>query len=159
MKIVKCPKCGKINDEDAQFCEDCGTQLQSKTSSGMASSTKVLIVALIVLVCILGFLAGYLLNNNKTTVNQTNATLNVTNNTTNHSNQTTENVKSYISASEAIAIANSIAAGYAHASGKVDFVDTLPGNPYYKVYLEWDDPKQPGWTYLFIDAVTGEVRN
>lgn len=65
--MMNCPHCGTLNDDDAQFCENCGAQLRGTPPDGMATSTKVLIVAVIVLVGVLGFVSALLLSQNQTT--------------------------------------------------------------------------------------------
>lgn len=54
--MVRCRNCGHINDEDAAFCVKCGSNLNSH--EGMASSTKILILAVIILVGVLGVVSG-----------------------------------------------------------------------------------------------------
>ena len=75
--MVKCPNCGNTNDGDAKFCETCGANLKStistrsfpekpiKKESGMAQSTKILIVICVILVAGLGITAGALMQMNK----------------------------------------------------------------------------------------------
>ena len=85
--MVKCQNCGQINDNDATFCESCGTNLKTtiskrsfpekpfKKESGMGQSTKILIVVCVILVAGLGITAGALIEMNKV------GTVPVTNNT------------------------------------------------------------------------------
>lgn len=74
--MMKCPNCGSINDDDAQFCENCGTHLQGTSSGGTANSTQVLLVAVIVLVALLSFAVGYnFFNNPKNQTMQMNDTI------------------------------------------------------------------------------------
>jgi hypothetical protein len=76
---MDCPNCGTRNDNDAQFCEKCGRPLKTFKKEGLSSTSKILLVACIVLVLALGLTAGMLLSkndevsvvNNTTTVNQT----------------------------------------------------------------------------------------
>jgi hypothetical protein len=75
--MVKCENCGIENDKDAVFCETCGANLKTTSSkrlnpgmpprkdSGMAQSTKILIVVCIILVAGLGISAGALMQINK----------------------------------------------------------------------------------------------
>jgi hypothetical protein len=75
--MVRCQNCGHLNENDATFCEKCGTNLESKVSSktfpgdqikkeeGMAQSTKLLIIICIILVAGLGITAGALIQMNK----------------------------------------------------------------------------------------------
>ena len=75
--MVRCPNCGNTNDGDAKFCETCGANLKStisrrsfpekpiKKESGMAQSTKILIVVCVILVAGLGITAGALIQMNK----------------------------------------------------------------------------------------------
>jgi len=71
-----CQNCGHENDIDATFCERCGARLgrdpnfgrrQQRYSekSGMPSSTKLLIVVIVVLVAVLGIAAGVLMQSNQ----------------------------------------------------------------------------------------------
>lgn len=85
-KLMQCQNCGYDNDEDALFCEKCGSNLKQQSfgrfnqtkseKEGMRTSTKVLIVVCIVLVVALGITAGALFlnkgtsNNNPVSVNQ-----------------------------------------------------------------------------------------
>lgn len=72
-----CQNCGHENDMDAAFCEKCGSRLQQYSNfgkrtrepekTGMSSSTKILIVAVVVLVAVLGIAGGALLTMNKGT--------------------------------------------------------------------------------------------
>ena len=74
--MVKCQKCGHINDSDATFCENCGANLKTTLSnrfptesieseSGMNKSTKILIFVCVILVAGLGITAGALIEMNK----------------------------------------------------------------------------------------------
>ena len=75
--MVRCPNCGHTNDGDAKFCESCGANLEStisrqsfpekpiKKESGMAQSTKILIIVCVILVAGLGITAGALIQMNK----------------------------------------------------------------------------------------------
>lgn len=80
VKYMRCPNCGTINDNDAHFCEKCGRPLKTVKNEGMSSTTKLLLLACIILVLALGLTAGMLLSkntetsaaaNNTTAVNQT----------------------------------------------------------------------------------------
>lgn len=71
--MVRCPNCGNENDMDAKFCEKCGFDLKRSpgrpyarppVKEGMATSTKVLIIACIVLVAGLGLTIGLLWQTN-----------------------------------------------------------------------------------------------
>ena len=76
---MKCPKCGYENDVDAKFCEKCGSILTSSPKNlneGMKTSTKVLIIAVVILVAGLGVTSGMLMQMNKA---GTAGTLNVIN--------------------------------------------------------------------------------
>lgn len=77
-----CQNCGQENDMDATFCERCGARLersnfgrrqQPPAKQGMSSSTKWLIVIVVILVGVLGVTAGALLMNqgSKTVPNNT----------------------------------------------------------------------------------------
>jgi hypothetical protein len=73
-KMVKCQKCGQENDVDADFCENCGANLnplnnrgfrQPPHEGGMKQSTKILIAVCILLVAVLGVSAAALSQLNK----------------------------------------------------------------------------------------------
>ncbi|MFU2192252.1 zinc ribbon domain-containing protein [Methanobacterium sp. MZD130B] len=76
-----CQNCGHENDMDATFCDNCGARLgrnpnfgrqrPSPPNTGMSQTNKILILAVVVLVGVLGVTAGLLLqsNNNPTTMN------------------------------------------------------------------------------------------
>ena len=69
-----CPNCGSENDVGAKFCEKCGADLVSRRmprpfqsppiKEGMATSTKILIIACIILVAGLGLTIGILWQSN-----------------------------------------------------------------------------------------------
>ena len=73
--MVKCQNCGHENELDANFCEKCGANLKSTLNTrnhpidpdktGMNTSTKLLIIACIILVAGLGLTAGALIQMNK----------------------------------------------------------------------------------------------
>jgi hypothetical protein len=75
---MRCQNCGHINDSNAKFCEKCGTNLNKAPSEAMSNTTKVLIIAVVILVGSLGLVSGMMLMNNQakpitnTTVNNTN---------------------------------------------------------------------------------------
>ena len=70
-----CHKCGHKNDEDADFCENCGTKIKNTLSDkpgtneppkeGMTQSTKILILVCVVLVIGVGIAAGILIKNSQ----------------------------------------------------------------------------------------------
>lgn len=75
-----CQNCGYKNDTDAKFCEKCGVRLsqqplirndQIPPERGMKTSTKVLIVIIIVLVAGISVVVGMLLQINKAPVANT----------------------------------------------------------------------------------------
>lgn len=77
---MRCQNCGYDNDMDATFCEKCGSRLDRYShygrqpgdveKTGMSTSTKLLIVAVIALVAILGVFAGaWMMNPAKTPAN------------------------------------------------------------------------------------------
>lgn len=78
---MKCSKCGHENAEDANFCDNCGSSLKQPQNGSMTNTTKLLIVAVIVLVGALGLISGIMLtmNNAKPVNNQTNVSINQTN--------------------------------------------------------------------------------
>lgn len=59
---MRCQKCGHINDADASFCENCGSNFNK---SSIPTSTKILIFVVIVLVAGLGLVSGMMLMNNQ----------------------------------------------------------------------------------------------
>ncbi len=70
-----CQKCGHKNDDDAQFCEKCGT----KFNSIFSQSSKILIIVAVVLVIGIGITAGVLIKNsqqNSKDQSATNASMN-----------------------------------------------------------------------------------
>ncbi|SCG85953.1 putative protein [Methanobacterium congolense] len=67
---MKCIKCGHENDSDAKYCEKCGstltiTESAKQDNEGMKTSTKLLILVVVVLVAGLGLTSGMLLQMNK----------------------------------------------------------------------------------------------
>lgn len=74
---MRCSNCGYNNDNDAKFCEKCGANLGHvpQKASGMSTTNKILIIAVIVLILLVGIVAGMLLTSNapvnNTTVNNT----------------------------------------------------------------------------------------
>lgn len=70
---MKCPKCGSNNDLDAKFCEKCGNNLNSKVIKGKQSNIniKYLIIICVILVLGLSIAAGYLLQGNTSSNQQT----------------------------------------------------------------------------------------
>ena len=77
---MRCQNCGHENDIDAEFCERCGSRLERYSNygrrpreaekTGMSTSTKLLIVAVIALVAVLGVVAGaWMMNPTKTPAN------------------------------------------------------------------------------------------
>lgn len=101
--MVKCQRCGQENDPDADFCENCGANLnpiknggsRQPSHEGMKQSTKILIAVCILLVAALGIAAGALLQLNKvatvpgSTVSSVNQSTSQVNNT-----KTSDNVGS-----------------------------------------------------------------
>ncbi len=81
-----CNNCGHKNDPDASFCEKCGADI---SKSSMPTSTKILIVVVIVLVAGLGLVSAMMLMNNQTKPITNNTT--VGNNTTGANNNTGAN--------------------------------------------------------------------
>ena len=86
LNIMICPKCGHKNDEDADFCENCGTKIKNTHSDkpgtnrptnkgSMTQLTKILIVVCIILVIGVGIAAGILIKNS-----QQNSQVKITNN-------------------------------------------------------------------------------
>ncbi len=73
-----CQNCGHENDMDATFCDRCGARLGRDPNfghrrtppgkEGTSQTTKILIVAVVILVGILGVTAGMLLQSDKNTI-------------------------------------------------------------------------------------------
>lgn len=177
--MVRCRNCGHENDMDAGFCESCGSNLKPTMSSraypkkkdGMAQSTKILIIVIVILVAALGiaggvFLQDYLSNSNKNTpaVNQTNISTNSShNNTTSNqiSNKTTSSNSGFISPQQAITIAKSSIESDPSNVYSAQFVNGFPyGSPYY--YAVSAKYKSGGaWflepTEVDVNAKTGKI--
>lgn len=68
-----CKNCGFENDDDASFCENCGTSLSSvsQNTSGMSKTNKILIVVVIVLIAGIGLAAGMMLTSQAPVANNT----------------------------------------------------------------------------------------
>jgi Double zinc ribbon len=74
---MKCPKCKHENDEDAAFCENCGSKIKNPSSDkiftneppkeGLAQSTKILLVICVVLVIGVGIASGILIKSSQQT--------------------------------------------------------------------------------------------
>lgn len=73
---MRCSKCGHDNDYDATFCEKCGANLRAP--AGISSLSKGLIVAVIVLIAVLGVVAGVMMMNNQATPTTNNTSVNET---------------------------------------------------------------------------------
>lgn len=54
---MKCPKCGKENSDNAKFCTDCGSAIESKPKSG--NNNRLIIIALVAIVIVLAGVAVY----------------------------------------------------------------------------------------------------
>ena len=134
----------------------------------MEKNTKILLIVCVTLFVGLGLIIGLFIEMQSntpqvlTTTNNTTLKQNTVNNTTGNIQS---NQKNTISASQATAIANKYAAKFNFtASGIINYIDApargLPGNPYWKVDLKNKDPNgDPKREYVFIDAVTGKVKN
>ncbi len=75
--LVFCKKCGYENDDDALYCENCGTNLSSinsPSSSGRRKTNKILMVAVVVLILGIGVIAGMMMISKAPVVNNTNVT-------------------------------------------------------------------------------------
>lgn len=79
---MKCPNCGQENDDDAKFCEHCGSKISKSVGhtsmptqpvkEGWSTSSKVIVIGIVILIVILGVTLGVLLkSNNPTTTNTT----------------------------------------------------------------------------------------
>jgi hypothetical protein len=174
---MKCLKCGHNNDLDARFCEKCGSTLKSTASNlgnsnnGMKTFTKVLIVAIIILVAGLGVTSGMLLqkNNgaaaaNNTTGNQLNTSTNSSTDNTNSiqtSNRTSSSSSGFISVQQAIDIAKSSIESDPSNVYSAQFIDGLPYNSpyYYIVSAKYDGSnglcEEP--TEVDVNAKTGQI--
>jgi hypothetical protein len=65
---LKCENCDHENDDDAKFCEKCGSEIKSyvpKQKEGMKNSIKLLVVIVVILVAVLALVSGMLLQLNK----------------------------------------------------------------------------------------------
>ncbi|MDP3033865.1 MAG: pseudomurein-binding repeat-containing protein [Methanobacteriaceae archaeon] len=61
-----CPNCRTKNDEEAKFCEKCGTPLKAIVKNeGMSSKNKILIIICIILVIVLGVAVGVMMKNSQ----------------------------------------------------------------------------------------------
>ena len=68
--MKKCPNCGKMIEDDANFCSNCSTDL-SKKSSKSSVSTKLLIVVVIAVIAIVGVaLASGMFSSDDSSVHQ-----------------------------------------------------------------------------------------
>jgi hypothetical protein len=171
--MSRCQNCGHENDNDAGFCEKCGTNLKNMSdrtiptenvkNGSMAQSTKILIVFCIILVAGLGITTGALMQMNKPLV------LNTTNNTTptvntsitqNQSIQTTtKNTSSKeITADQAATIARkygkkSVPEGQ-WSVGSVDFVPAAnyENTPNYMIELSNNAPDAENTTGTSMDV-------
>jgi len=75
--LVFCKKCGYENDDDALYCENCGTNLSSinsPSSSGRRKTNKILMVAVVVLILGISVIAGMMMISKAPVVNNTNVT-------------------------------------------------------------------------------------
>jgi len=179
--MVRCQNCGHENDSDAAFCETCGANLKNMSGrtistetvkkEGMAQSTKILIIACIILIAALGVATGALIQMNKqVVVNTTNDTTPIVNTsvTSNQSKQTTtKNTSSKeITANQAATIAlkygkKSVPEGQ-WSIGSVDFVPAAnyENTPNYMVELSNNAPVTSGVARAMdvrINAQTGAI--
>lgn len=150
---MKCLNCGQVNDADAEFCVNCGIKL--KTANGLSTSTKLLIVVVIVLVALISVVSGMLLMKTNTPIanNITPITVNNTTNTTPQSNsQESQSNENQITADQAKQIA-------AQATGQTPTGDVTYNENYnyYKVYLVTKTPGKKVPDYIFVDAATGSI--
>ena len=94
LKMMICPKCGHKNDEDADFCENCGTKIKNtfpdkpgtnepSNKGSMTQSTKILVIVCIILVIGVGIAAGILIKNSQQNSQNQSATNASTNQITN----------------------------------------------------------------------------
>jgi hypothetical protein len=81
--MVKCTNCGQENEDNAKFCEHCGSKLSTvigpqsvakPVKEGWSTSSKVIVIGLVVLIVILGVTLGVLLKSNTPTSNNTTTT-------------------------------------------------------------------------------------
>lgn len=108
-----CPKCGYKNDNDATYCQKCGTNLNKSSKSGKKrksnSIVKYIIILCVVLVVGVGITAGMLieenLGNSKISATENNSTENQTSqNVTPQNNQSSNQI---ISNADAFSLAQS----------------------------------------------------
>jgi hypothetical protein len=161
-KIMNCKKCGYNNNHDVKFCEKCGSNLNK---SALPASSKILIIAVIILVAGLGLASGMkLMNNlpntilNNTTAANNNTPVNIPSNTTlttsNNNTPTTSNVVK-ISPQEAMQIVDNTMSPYDKATDAV--LENGTPNPVYVVNIIHTNGVANGTYggYVTVDAVTG----
>ena len=77
---MKCSNCGQDNDDDAKFCEHCGSKISTTigqkpmaqpVKEGWSTSSKVIVIGLVILIVILGVTLGVLLKSDTSTTNTT----------------------------------------------------------------------------------------
>ena len=78
--MVKCPNCGQDNDDDAKFCEHCGSKISTTIGQkpmaqplkeGWSTSSKVIVIGIVILIILLGVTLGVLLKSDTPTTNTT----------------------------------------------------------------------------------------
>jgi len=80
--VVKCTRCGQENDDDAVYCEECGSNLSEiggqgpqPVKEGWNTSAKALVVGLVILIVVLGVSLGVLLKSNQPSTANTTPTI------------------------------------------------------------------------------------
>lgn len=62
--MIRCPKCGHKNPDNAKGCGNCGVELPAKPSKSNSSNTKIIVVvAIIAIIAIVGVFASGMLSN------------------------------------------------------------------------------------------------
>ncbi|MGZ7068013.1 MAG: pseudomurein-binding repeat-containing protein [Methanobacterium sp.] len=77
---MECPKCQHKNDEDALYCEKCGTSLKKPKKNGKSINT-ILIIGIVVLIAILGISVGYIFKGTPTSQNSNQAQVQISEST------------------------------------------------------------------------------
>lgn len=94
-----CPKCGSNNDEDAKYCEKCGTLIKKNTKTveeHTSPSVKYLIIICVIMVAGLGIAAEYIFYNNSGTSNSSKVQNNIISESTGFPLSETPNLASEI---------------------------------------------------------------
>lgn len=149
-----CQNCKTVNTDDSNFCEDCGAKLA--VSGGMPTTTKALIVVVLILVAGLGLVSGMMLMNNQNKLVSNNSSIsNSTNTTTSTQSNSNQEEKGLISAAEAETIANNNVQSQGLIAIGAQLVNG-PNGKYYQVTLAKKTDPQTPVAYCDVDATTGK---